>query len=626
MDDKPTGPVWNGRKIAKEEDKHDLESRAAVFEFKHRMARPDAEHRAHFEYQQDKHREAAAYHMQGLKASQGAGSLEEGHKHGMMYQLHMKALGLDPMGPVPHEIQGLADKQEKFYKFKPHRADNFLLGDSDQSVKKSELQKGWPKDEKENQENAAVHPIMEDALLEHGAQRAEVPDRNPAWEPSHFIPGIGYEKSVPFGTCDHCGVKPSTQRGVRAALCPECATNAEMGMATVQGIRAQQGTNSTVPSYADPGADEVVWHGLNQELNARKSELQKGWPKDEKENEQNAAVHPIMEDALLEHGAQRAEVPDRNPAWAPSHFRAGLGYRKDVQFGVCDACGKGPPDRNQLQNLCTDCGNKANAGWRAVDSVRLEQPQEVPNYVSPGQDEVVWHGLNQELNARKSELMVVKSLLKNLQKGDVKKSEADNHKCATCGFVQLPEDRAKNSAGCKGGKAHSWPEPVKKGDVLPFKKPAQTAKPAAPLKVPAGWDAAVKETAAAGPQAAGNVTSLAPKLEARKQLARTKVMGVMEDAANLMAQDPGFQAAARQRDAQGKEAKLKAGGQLYQPGQKVVHVDQQSIPWVGTVKSAAYRDNDIDGPGHYYEVGWHNPQQNQVHEDYLHQDFLRPHQ
>lgn len=493
MDDKPTGPVWNGRKIAKEEDKHDLESRAAVFEFKHRMARPDAEHRAHFEYQQDKHREAAAYHMQGLKASQGAGSLEEGHKHGMMYQLHMKALGLDPMGPVPHEIQGLADKQEKFYKFKPHRGDNFLLGDSDQSIKKSELQKGWPKDEKEN--------------------------------------------------------------------------------------------------------------------------------------EQNAAVHPIMEDALLEHGAQRAEVPDRNPAWAPSHFRAGLGYRKDVQFGVCDACGKGPPDRNQLQNLCTDCGNKANAGWRAVDSVRLEQPQEVPNYVSPGQDEVVWNGLNQELKYQKSERLVVKSLLKNLQKGDVKKSEADNHKCATCGFVQLPEDRAKNSAGCKGGKAHSWPEPVKKGDVLPFKKPAQTAKPtAAPLKVPAGWDAAVKETAAAGPQAAGNVTSLAPKLEARKQLARTKVMGVMEDAANLMAQDPGFQAAARQRDAQGKEAKLKAGGQLYQPGQKVVHVDQQSIPWVGTVKSAAYRENDIDGPGHYYEVGWHNPQLNQVHEDYLHQDFLRPHQ
>jgi len=120
-------PQWNKRKIAKDEDAHDLDSRAAIFEFKHRMTRDDAEHRAHHEYKQDKHREAAAYHLQGLKASEAAGSREEGHKHGLLYQLHMKALGLNPMDAVPHEIQSLADKQEKFYKFKPHRADGFLL-------------------------------------------------------------------------------------------------------------------------------------------------------------------------------------------------------------------------------------------------------------------------------------------------------------------------------------------------------------------------------------------------------------------------------------------------------------------------------------------------------------------
>lgn len=120
-------PEWQGRKIAKDEDKHDLEQRAALYEFKHRMNRGDAEHRAHHEYKQDKHREAAAYHLQGLKAAQAAGSQEEGHKHGLMYQLHMKALGLDPMDSVPHEIQSLADKQDKFYKFKAHRGDLFLL-------------------------------------------------------------------------------------------------------------------------------------------------------------------------------------------------------------------------------------------------------------------------------------------------------------------------------------------------------------------------------------------------------------------------------------------------------------------------------------------------------------------
>ncbi len=124
---KVSSPMWNNRPIAKDEDASDLDIRSATYEFKHRMKREDAEHRAHHEYKQDKHREAAAFHLQGLKAAQHAGSQEEGHKHGLMYQLHMKALGLDPMDAVPHEIQSLADKQDKFYKFKPHRSDLFLL-------------------------------------------------------------------------------------------------------------------------------------------------------------------------------------------------------------------------------------------------------------------------------------------------------------------------------------------------------------------------------------------------------------------------------------------------------------------------------------------------------------------
>lgn len=124
---KVKAPKWNGRDIAKDEDAHDLDSRAAIYEFKHRMKREDAEHRAHHEYKQDRHREAAAYHLQGMKAAQGSGSQEEGRKHGLMYQLHMKALGLDPMAAVPHEIQSLADKQDKFYNFRPHRSDVFLL-------------------------------------------------------------------------------------------------------------------------------------------------------------------------------------------------------------------------------------------------------------------------------------------------------------------------------------------------------------------------------------------------------------------------------------------------------------------------------------------------------------------
>jgi len=354
-------PSWNGRKIAKDEDKHDLESRAAVFEFKHRMARPDAEHRAHHEYKQDKHREAAAYHLQGLKAAQAAGSHEEGHKHGMMYQLHLKELGLDPMGPVPHEIQGLADKQEKFYRFKAHRGDAFLL-QSD-------------------------------------------------------------------------GMKK-----------------------------------------ADPGIHELV-----------------------------------------------GEKGDK----------------------------------------CAACGNEIGEGGKLYQHTSGTRT----NYCS-------------------------KPCARGKTKGDADK------------FV----------------------DSIMKADgkVLPFKKPAEAAAPVAPAKVPAGWDAAVKETAAAGPQKEGNVTNIATKRQARLALARTKVQNTLNDAVATMAEDPGFKELARQRETEAKKAKLKAGGQLYKPGQTVTHVDQESVPWKGKVTSANYRENDIDGPGHYYEVKWWNPKQNQYHEDYLHQDNLKP--
>lgn len=120
-------PSWNGRKIVKEEDKHDLENRAAVYEFKNRMKRDDAEHRAHHEYKKDKHREAAAHHLAGMKAAQGAGSHDEARKHALMYQMHLEALHENPYGAVPADIAGLAEKQERFYKFKAHGGDAFLL-------------------------------------------------------------------------------------------------------------------------------------------------------------------------------------------------------------------------------------------------------------------------------------------------------------------------------------------------------------------------------------------------------------------------------------------------------------------------------------------------------------------
>lgn len=127
---KPVAPKWNDRDIVDPADADELDRTAAVYEFKHRMPRHDAEHRAHHEYQQQKHREAAAYHLTAMKAARAAGSHEDGQKHGLLYQLHLKALGLDSTRAVPKEIESLAAKQDQFYHFKPHRGDAFILAKS----------------------------------------------------------------------------------------------------------------------------------------------------------------------------------------------------------------------------------------------------------------------------------------------------------------------------------------------------------------------------------------------------------------------------------------------------------------------------------------------------------------
>ena len=120
-------PNWKGRVIAKLEDVSDLESRSAINEFKHKMPRADAEEAAYKAHKDAKHKEAAAHHLRGIKAAQGAGDHQEAQKHSLLYSQHMEKLGLNPLDAVPDEIKGLGEKQERFYKFRPHRNDAFVL-------------------------------------------------------------------------------------------------------------------------------------------------------------------------------------------------------------------------------------------------------------------------------------------------------------------------------------------------------------------------------------------------------------------------------------------------------------------------------------------------------------------
>ena len=139
---------WLGRPIAHKDDTHDLETRAAIHEFHGQLPRHQAEQRAHDEYVKDKRLEAAAHHLSGLKAAQGAGQTEEARKHGALYELHLKALGHEPVGPVPPEVQQRlqAPDRDQLYRFRAHKGDVYALQErpkSEEGLEKAEKRCSW---------------------------------------------------------------------------------------------------------------------------------------------------------------------------------------------------------------------------------------------------------------------------------------------------------------------------------------------------------------------------------------------------------------------------------------------------------------------------------------------------
>lgn len=137
---------WLGRPILHEDDSHDLEMRAAVHEFGGKLPRHEAEAKAHEEYVKDWRLKASAHHLSGMRAAQGAGQMDEARKHGALYEMHMNALGLNPHGPVPPEVQSKlleADGGQSLYRFKAHRGDIYALNDHSEAkaeeMKKHEL-------------------------------------------------------------------------------------------------------------------------------------------------------------------------------------------------------------------------------------------------------------------------------------------------------------------------------------------------------------------------------------------------------------------------------------------------------------------------------------------------------
>lgn len=118
---------WSGRKILHPDHALALDMKAARYEFGDRLPREEAEHKAYGDYTRERHVEAAAHHLVGMRAARTSGDFEASRKHGALYHTHLEALGLQPVGPVPPEVHEQAKKISGVYKFKPHTADAFAL-------------------------------------------------------------------------------------------------------------------------------------------------------------------------------------------------------------------------------------------------------------------------------------------------------------------------------------------------------------------------------------------------------------------------------------------------------------------------------------------------------------------
>lgn len=136
-------PMWGEYQISDPDHAHDLEQRAALHEFEHKLPKDQAAKRAHSEYKHEQHLKAAANHFAGMKAAKATGDHDEAKKHHAMYMLHLEQLGHDATGPLPREVEHHMGsiKNEPFYRFQAHKADGFLFNDGKKPDKKTKTEK-----------------------------------------------------------------------------------------------------------------------------------------------------------------------------------------------------------------------------------------------------------------------------------------------------------------------------------------------------------------------------------------------------------------------------------------------------------------------------------------------------
>lgn len=134
---KKEAPMWLGRHPVTDADHVAmLDREAATHEMgEDKLPKSEAEKKAYGEYIKDQRHDAAAWHLKGLKAAQAAGDREAAQKHAVMYAMHCKALGYEPVGQPHASIVARMEKHpDRLYRFKAHRGDLFALPDGNKGA------------------------------------------------------------------------------------------------------------------------------------------------------------------------------------------------------------------------------------------------------------------------------------------------------------------------------------------------------------------------------------------------------------------------------------------------------------------------------------------------------------
>jgi hypothetical protein len=118
---------WNDRPINSPEDKQGLDAASAIYEFRYKLPRHEAEAKAHADYVREHAINSACHHLLGMRAAHAAGSDKAAKQHSEAYADAMAVLGHPAIDVPPREVvERLESMKAHVYKFSNHGSDKVI--------------------------------------------------------------------------------------------------------------------------------------------------------------------------------------------------------------------------------------------------------------------------------------------------------------------------------------------------------------------------------------------------------------------------------------------------------------------------------------------------------------------